>query len=656
MSKFSDLIHKHTYQLMNVLIIFILLISQLSVSRVLAAGEAGWALSFDGVNDYVALGITDNIIGVDWKTTKSISVWIRPTGSPKVCNYNDVDDVAFCDAVIVNQPHFFGIARGIVNGEDRIWVWNYDGTTTRIGVPYEVDQWVNITLVHSNGFLKLYRNGNLINSVSSGATFLDPQVGETKLQIGAFLKEGVASGAFQGLIDEVRIYSTEISEQTISDTLRTNLVGDEPGLEAYYQMSDGSGYLLTDDSVNNWTGTLMDGTPYVPSNDSYPLWVNSSAFDYPVADDQSVTLLEDEVDVPITLTGSSPNSSELTYQITEYPVNGSLSGTAPNLTYTPNPNFHGSDQFLFYINDTTYDSSLATVSIAVDPVNDQPSAVPQALDTDEDTSLDITLNGTDVDLTDVLTFEIVSNPSNGELTGAADEWTYQPDTDYSGTDQFSFRVYDGSLYSAAVAIDITINPINDLPVADSQTLITDEDTDLTITLTGQDADGNPLTYRITSQPSEGTLTGSGASRVYHPDQDFHGSDSFMFVVNDTFGDSLPATISITVSPTNDAPTATDDSYQVNMHAVLNVAAPGVLENDNDIDGDLLTTDLVMDVQNGSLILNLNGSFSYSPDPGYFGSDSFTYRVTDGSLNSNTVTAQIEVLQVTYYTYLPIILK
>ena len=64
----------------------------------------------------------------------------------------------------------------------------------------------------------------------------------------------MASGVFQGLIDEVRIYSTEISEQTISDTLRTNLVGNEPGLEAYYQMSDGEGLILTDDFINSWDG------------------------------------------------------------------------------------------------------------------------------------------------------------------------------------------------------------------------------------------------------------------------------------------------------------------------------------------------------------------------------------------------------------------
>ena len=186
MSKLSGVIYKHPYQIMNVLIIFILLMSQVSITGVLAAGDAGWALSFDGVNDYVALGITDNILGANWKTTKSISAWIKPTGSPKVCNDNGVDDVAFCDAVIVDQPHFFGIGRGIVNGEDRIWVWNFDGTTTKIGVPYEVDQWVNIALVHSNGLLKLYRNGNLINSISSGDTYLASEVGQTKLQIGAF--------------------------------------------------------------------------------------------------------------------------------------------------------------------------------------------------------------------------------------------------------------------------------------------------------------------------------------------------------------------------------------------------------------------------------------------------------------------------------------
>ena len=607
---------KLSFQSINILIIGFLILGLLSVTEVKAAGEALWALSFDGVNDYVALGITDNIIGVDWKTTKSISAWIRPTGSSKVCNDNGVDEVAFCDAVIVDQPHFFGIGRGIVNGEDMIWVWNYDGTTTKIGVPYEVDQWVNITLVHSNGLLKLYRNGNLINSISSGPTYLDPQVGETKLQIGAFLKDGVASGAFQGLIDEVRIYSTEISEQTISDTLRTNLVGNEPGLEAYYQMSNGSGTILTDNSVNDWNGILMDGSPYVPSNGSYALWVDSSAFDYPVADDQSVTVQEDAVNFPITLTGSSPNSSELTFFHTE-PSNGTLSGTAPNLFYSPDPNFNGSDQFTFYINDLTYDSSLAIVSIIVSPVNDVPIADPQSLVTDEDVPLDIALIGTDVDTGDILTFEIVTDPVNGSLTGSAEAWTYDPDPNFYGSDSFTFRVYDGAVYSDPATIDILVNSINDAPAADPQTISTNEDTDLPITLNGQDADGDPITYRIVSQPGHGSLTGSGASRTYHPDLDYNGPNSFTFVVNDTHVDSSPATINITVGAVNDAPVAVGDTYQVNMNETLNVTAPGVLGNDSDVDHDLLTTHLVMDVNNGLLSLNSERIFFLYPQSRLF---------------------------------------
>ena len=93
-----------------------------------------------------------------------------------------------------------------------------------------------------------------------------------------------------------------------------------------------------------------------------------------------------------------------------------------------------------------------------------------------------------------------------------------------------------------------------------------------------------------------------------------------------------------------------------MNDTLSVAAPGVLGNDSDIDGDTITTHLVADVQHGSLTLNSNGSFTYTPNPNYFGSDSFTYWATDGTLNSSTVTVQIQVLQVIFYTYLPIILK
>ena len=129
MFKSSGLISKYLNRFISILIIILLLLSYLSITNVQADDDAGWSLSFDGVNDYVALGITEDILGMNWKTTKSISVWIKPTGDSKLCLESDVYDVAVCDAIIVDQPHFFGIARGIVDGEDKLWVWNFDGLT-----------------------------------------------------------------------------------------------------------------------------------------------------------------------------------------------------------------------------------------------------------------------------------------------------------------------------------------------------------------------------------------------------------------------------------------------------------------------------------------------------------------------------------------------
>ena len=149
------------------------------------------------------------------------------------------------------------------------------------------------------------------------------------------------------------------------------------------------------------------------------------------------------------------------------------------------------------------------------------------------------------------------------MTGSAEAWIYDPNQDFSGSESFTFRVYDGTIFSDPATVDIRVNPINDTPVANPQTLSTSEDTDLPITLTGQDMDGDPITYRIVSQPGHGSLTGSGASRIYNPDLDYNGPNSFTFVVNDTHVDSSPATINITVEAVNDAPVAVGDTYQVN---------------------------------------------------------------------------------------------
>ena len=158
-------------------------------------------------------------------------------------------------------------------------------------------------------------------------------------------------------------------------------------------------------------------------------------------------------------------------------------------------------------------------------------------------------------------------------------------------------------------------------------------------------DGDPLTYAIVAQPAHGMVTLVDDVATYMPELDYRGSDSFTFKANDGTVDSNIATVSITVTPVNDAPMAVDDEYTVAEKETLTVAAPGILENDSDVDGDPLTAILVDTVSNGTLSLNADGSFTYTPDPYFNGTDSFTYKAFDGELESELAVVTITVTPV-----------
>jgi subtilisin len=183
----------------------------------------------------------------------------------------------------------------------------------------------------------------------------------------------------------------------------------------------------------------------------------------PVADDQTVTTDED-APVGITLTASDADGDPLTYDVHTHPSDGTLSGMAPDLTYTPDLNYNGPDSFTFVANDGAADSNTATVSITVSPVNDPPVADYQTVNTDEDTPVAITLTGSDPDA-DLLTFSVVSEPSHGALSGTPPDLTYTPDPDYSGPDSFDFVANDGQMDSNLATVSITVGPVNDLPSA-----------------------------------------------------------------------------------------------------------------------------------------------------------------------------------------------
>lgn len=158
-----------------------------------------------------------------------------------------------------------------------------------------------------------------------------------------------------------------------------------------------------------------------------------------------------------------------------------------------------------------------------------------------------------------------------------------------------------------------------------------------------DPDGDPLSASLIFPTTHGELTfGVSGAYSYRPDPDFHGVDRFTYRANDGSMSSAPATVTIVVTSVNDAPVATADSASVVVSGLLNVAAPGVLDNDADVDGDALRADLVYDVSNGTLMLNANGSYSYRPNAGFDGTDYFIYRVFDGITYSAPVSVTITV--------------
>jgi len=197
-----------------------------------------------------------------------------------------------------------------------------------------------------------------------------------------------------------------------------------------------------------------------------------------------------------------------------------------------------------------------------------------------------------------------------------------------------------------VIVSLKTIPDNQAPVAQDQSVTTAEDTAIEITLVADDVDGDTLTYSIVDEPQHGSLSlVSGDKVTYTPTANYFGTDSFTFKANDGDLDSNTATISISITPVNDAPVAVDDTYTMEEKDSLTIPALGVLANDTDVDGDSLTAIVVDTVSNGTLTLNSDGSFTYTPTEFFNGTDSFTYKAKDAVLESDLAVVTITVTPV-----------
>lgn len=367
----------------------------------------------------------------------------------------------------------------------------------------------------------------------------------------------------------------------------------------------------------------------------------------------NIPVLTNDTDVDNVLTGSM-------ITIVTQPAHGTLviNTSTGIVKYTPNPNYFGSDSFTYKLNDSGSSfSNVATVSITVNPINDTPLGNPDSFTLNEDTPLvtapnSVLTNDTDPD-GDPITAVLVTPPQHGTLVlNPNGTFTYTPVLNYNGTDTFTYHANDGKVNSTDQLVTITVNPVNDPAIAVNDAISTNEDVAVNIPVLSNDTDvDNVLTgsmIRIVTQPAHGTLVINTSTGIvtYTPNPNYYGSDSFTYKLNDS-GSSFSnvATVSITVNPVSDAPSANPDSFTVNEDTKLVTSPNSVLTNDTDPEGGPITAVLVTPPQHGTLVLNPNGTFTYTPVPNYNGTDTFTYHANDGTNNSTDQLVTITVIPV-----------
>ncbi|WP_181573962.1 Ig-like domain-containing protein [Photobacterium damselae] len=383
------------------------------------------------------------------------------------------------------------------------------------------------------------------------------------------------------------------------------------------------------DDGNGGTDTITVTVNVTPVNDA------------PVGEDVSAETQEDTA-VTGQLTATDVDGDNLTFKPGTNPENGNVTVNPDgSWEYVPNPDFNGEDSFTVVVDDGNGGTDTITVTVNVTPVNDAPVGEDVSAETQEETAVTGQLTATDVD-GDNLTFKPGSDPTNGSVTVNLDgSWEYVPNPDFNGEDSFTVVVDDGNGGTDTITVTVNVTPTNDAPIGDDVSTETQEETAVTGQLTATDVDGDSLTFKPGSDPTNGSVTVNlDGSWEYVPNPDFNGEDSFTVVVDDGNGGTDTITVTVNVTPTNDAPIGDDVSTETQEET----AVTGQLTA-TDVDGDSLTFKPGSDPTNGSVTVNLDGSWEYVPNPDFNGEDSFTVVVDDGNGGTDTITVTVNVTPV-----------
>ncbi|MGD1468585.1 tandem-95 repeat protein, partial [Vibrio harveyi] len=364
--------------------------------------------------------------------------------------------------------------------------------------------------------------------------------------------------------------------------------------------------------------------------------------DAPVAVNDAVSTDEDTaVTIDVLANDSDPENDQLTITNASVPAEqGTVTIVDGKLVFTPAENFNGDATISYTISDGQLTDD-ATVAVTVNPVNDAPVAVNDAVSTDEDTAvtIDVLANDSDPE-NDTLTITAASVPAEqGTVTIVDGKLVFTPAENFNGDATISYTVSDGQLTDDAT-VAVTVNPVNDAPVAVNDTVATDEDTAVTIDVLANDSDpeNDTLTITAASVPAEqGTVTIVDGKLVFTPAENFNGDATISYTISDgQLTDD--ATVAVTVNPVNDAPVAVNDTVATDEDTAVTI---DVLANDSDPENDTLTiTAASVPAEQGTVTI-VDGKLVFTPAENFNGDATISYTTSDGEL-SDDATVEVTV--------------
>ena len=438
-----------------------------------------------------------------------------------------------------------------------------------------------------------------------------------------------------------------------------------PAADGYWMVSQDGGVFAFDAPFLGSAASRTSAATVSASGDVYVGMAVANA--KPDAKSDTASVAEDgSVNVAVLANDKYLTDTPLTVKIgaDDGPKNGTVVVKSDQtVTYTPKANFNGSDSFRYKVTDKDGDKDSATVTITVTAVNDAPkiSNLSDKTINEDGTTGSIAFTVSDADNSDgALTVTATSSNTalvpNANLTlggsGSNRTLTATPAANANGSTVITVNVSDGSKNDTDT-FTLTVTAVNDAPVAANGTLTVAEDDPATAgSLSASDAESSPLTYSLVGAnggAAHGTVVITSAATgayTYTPAANYNGSDSFSFKANDGALDSNTATVSVTVTTVNDAPVISEGNAPLALSVDEDVAKSGTISaTDLDNDPTTLTYSVAVDGDHGTVTgVGVNdGSYLYTPDPDFDGTDSFTLQVSDGNGGTDTVVVNVTMI-------------